>query len=242
MANTAADLLNVLDNYIGVSGRPNVFTRDYASRHGDAFLRAAWCDMFITFGSRKSGAKAALPKGDRAYTVWHADDFAGIRRWYSGTKANVIKHAVPGSIAFMDWNGSDSRGAIDHVTYVKKNLGDGRIVTVEGNTSDRVAYRVRSYTVIAGFGNPAYAVTPVKPIGNTWPYKSTTLMRKGWENSAGVRKVQSAIDALGFRPRLVVDGDFGIKTETGVKWYQKREHIQVDGIVGPVTWRHLFQG
>ena len=35
------------------------------------------------------------------------------------------------------------------------------------------------------------------------------------------------------------DGIFGDKTEAGVKWYQRMRGIKSDGIVGPVTWRHM---
>jgi hypothetical protein len=142
---------------------------------------------------------------------------------------------------FFDWGGTNTRGAIDHVGIVKKNLGDGRIVTVEGNTSDAVKLRVRGSDVIAGFGQPRWTVVQPKPIGKAWPYKRTTLMRKGWENSAGVKKVQDRLNALGYKPALVEDGDFGAKTLAAVKWFQKRERIQVDGIVGPVTWGRLFK-
>lgn len=241
MANTASAFLNGAQKYVNkVSGRPNRFTRAYASRHGSAFLRAPWCDMYVTEIARDTGARAAIPNGDRAYTVWHANDFANINRWYSGTTANVKKHAAPGDVVFFDWNGSNSRGAVDHVGIVKKNLGDGRIVTVEGNTSDAVRIRVRGSGVITGFGQPRWTVSKPKPIGTAWPYKRGTLMRKGWENSAGVRKVQDRLNDLGYRPKLVVDGDFGAKTLAGVRWFQKRERIQVDGIVGPVTWGRLF--
>jgi hypothetical protein len=240
MANTAAAVLNEANKHVGIKGRPNKFTRDYASRHGNEFLRASWCDMFVTYVARVSGGTAALPRGDRAYTVWHANDFAGINRWKSGTTANIKKYASPGDVIFFDWNGSDSRGAIDHIGYVVKNLGDGRVITIEGNTSDQVAIRVRSAGVIAGFGQPAWKVTAVKPIGKAWPYKSTTLMRKGWMNSAGVKKVQARLNTLGYKPVLTTDGDFGAKTEAAVRWYQKRAKITVDGIVGPITWGKLF--
>lgn len=242
MANTAASLLNAAQAYVDkVSGRPNTFTKDYASRHGSEFLRAAWCDMFVTYVARKSGAKAALPNGDRAYTVWHANDFEGINRWYSGTTDNVRNHAAPGDVVFFDWSGTNTRGAIDHVGIVKKNLGDGRLVTIEGNTGDAVRLRVRSADVIAGFGQPRWTVAKPKPIGKAWPYKRTTLMRKGWENSAGVKKVQDRLNALGYKPVLVEDGDFGTLTERAVRWFQKREKIEVDGIVGPITWGRLFK-
>lgn len=240
MPNTAAALLNEANKHVGVKGRPNVFTRDYADRHGSDFLRAAWCDMFATYCARKSGATAALPNGDRAYTVWHANDFAGINRWVPGTTANIRNHATPGDVVFFDWGGADSRGAIDHVGFVVKNLGDGRLITIEGNTSDQVAIRVRGASVIAGFGQPRWAIVPTNPIGKEWPYAKGTLMRKGWMNSAGVKKVQNRLNALGYKPALVEDGDFGAKTETAVRWFQTKNKLQVDGIVGPITWGKLF--
>ncbi len=245
MANIATDVLKEANRYVGVKGRPNTFTRDYADRHGSAFLRAAWCDMYVTYVARKVGAKAVLPNGDRAYTVWHANDFAGINRWKSGTTDNIRKYAAPGDVVFFDWGGSNERGYIDHIGFVVKNLGDGRVITIEGNTSDMVAIRTRGASVIAGFGQPAYQAkaapsTPSKPkpSGSKYPYKS--LMRKGWMNSAGVKKVQDRINALGYKPALVEDGDFGTKTENGVKWAQRKYKIPADGIVGPQTWGKLF--
>lgn len=35
------------------------------------------------------------------------------------------------------------------------------------------------------------------------------------------------------------DGKYGPNTVAGVKWYQTMRGIGADGIVGPVTWRHL---
>lgn len=243
MPNTATAVLNEANKYVGVKGRPNKFTRDYASRHGNGFLRAAWCNMFVTWCARESGAKAVLPNGDRAYTVWHANDFAGINRWKSGTTENIKKYATRGAVVFFDWDGSNERGRIDHIGFVVKNLGDGRLITIEGNTSDQVAIRVRSASVIAGFGLPAYSVveSKPKPIGTAWPYKRTTLMKKGWMNSAGVKKVQDRLNALGYKPALTEDGDFGAKTQTAVRWFQSKNKLAVDGIVGPVTWGRLFQ-
>lgn len=243
VANTAATAINYAQTWIGTKGRPNVFTRSYAAQHGDEFLRAAWCDMFMTYVSEKSPAPAMCPHGDRAYTVWHAQDFQQLDQFKTGTVSNIKQFATPGTIIFFDWNGTNTVSAVDHVGIVVKNLGDGRLIVCEGNTSDMVALRVRGADVIAAIGLPSYVrepVTPPKDLGDSWPYKTGTLMRKGWINSAGVAKVQNRINELGYRPKLIPDGDFGSKTEAGVKWTQRKLKIEDDGIVGPITWDKLF--
>ncbi len=107
--------------------------------------------------SRRSGnASAVLPNGDRAYTVFHAEDGRKLGRWYAGSAANIKAYAEPGAIVFFDWDGTDSIGRIDHVGIVEVNLGDGRIQSIEGNTGDACKRRVRASNVIAGFWNPPY--------------------------------------------------------------------------------------
>ncbi len=243
MANTAASVLNEAQKHLGLSGRPNVFTRWYAGLHGSAYLNAAWCDMKVSYDADHSGArKAVLPKGDRAYTVTHAEDFQDAGLWKSGTVDNINRYAYPGCVVFFDWNATNVIGAIDHVGYVVKPLGGGRLITVEGNTGDAVKLRVRGADVIAGFGTPKYdapVVPVIKPV-NKYPYKSGTFIHKGWMNSAGVKVVQSRINTLGYRPKLTADGDFGTKTENAVKWFQRMAGIHVDGVVGPQTWGKLF--
>jgi hypothetical protein len=39
--------------------------------------------------------------------------------------------------------------------------------------------------------------------------------------------------------KITVDGDFGPKTESAVKSYQKKNGLVVDGVVGPKTWAHM---
>jgi peptidoglycan hydrolase-like protein with peptidoglycan-binding domain len=242
---TVATVLNEASKWIGTSGRPNVFTREYAGHHGNAFLTASWCDMFVTYLGHHGPALSVIPNGDRAFTPWHAGDFVTRHRFYAGTPTNVRAYAMAGTVLFFDWGGSDQPGNVDHVGLVVKNLGDGRVITEEGNTSDRVALRVRGADVIAIVASPLYQgrppVTPPTADPNAWPYAPGVLMRRGWTASAGVRKVQTKIDVLGYLPRLLADGDFGAKTESAVKWFQTRAHITVDGVVGPVTWSKLFQ-
>lgn len=153
---TAQGMLAEARKSLGLTGRPNYITRDYASRHGEGFLSAAWCDMGITWWARRSdNATAVLPAGDRAYTPWHAEDFRKIGRWHPGTTAEVDR-AEPGDIAFFDWGGTNDIGAIDHVGVVEKALGGGLLQTIEANTGNAVKRRVRGAADIAGYGRPAY--------------------------------------------------------------------------------------
>lgn len=241
MANTATSIIAQALKDVGTSGRPNHITRDYSQRHGNGFLQAPWCDMAVTYWARRSGALAALPGGDRAYTVWHAEDFKRQGTWFEGTATNV-KKAKPGDIVFFDWDGTNTLSRIDHVGVVQRNLNDGRLVVIEGNTSDRCAIRVRSYDVIAGYGRPKYVTSsapPPKPTPTTKPAYPGKLVRKGWMDSSFVKWCQARLNALGYRPPLAVDGDFGAKTETAVKWFQGKHGLAKDGIIGPKTYAKL---
>lgn len=61
--------------------------------------------------------------------------------------------------------------------------------------------------------------------------------RKGAKGQA-VKDLQEALTALGLKPGPI-DGIFGKKTEDAVKAFQKLKGIEVDGVVGPVTWINI---
>ncbi|SEG75431.1 CHAP domain-containing protein [Thermomonospora echinospora] len=242
---TASGMLAAARASLGMTGRPNTITRDYAARHGGEFLRAAWCDMAVTYWARQSGNRAAvLPGGDRAYTVWHAQDFQKIGRWHTGTTANVDR-ARPGDIVFFDWGASNSVGAIDHVGVVEKVLGGGRLQTIEGNTGDAVKRRVRSASVIAGYGRPAYGSgdggEPAPPKPGTpaprWPgrYITQPPVMVGDD----VRQWQARMRERGWH--ITVDGAYGPRSEEVCRAFQEEKGLEVDGIVGPQTWREAWE-
>ncbi|MEV0306546.1 CHAP domain-containing protein [Nonomuraea fuscirosea] len=180
---TAAAMLKEARADLGVTGRPNPITREYAARHGSVYLFAPWCNMSITHWARRSGnAAAVLPDGDRAYTVWHAEDGKRLGRWHAGTAANIRRYAVPGSIVFFDWDGTDVINRIDHVGVVEVNLGHGRIQTIEGNTANACKRRVRGPAVIAGFWTPDYEEDEVD-VNDIW-HKAKITMNKGEKNES----------------------------------------------------------
>lgn len=192
---------------LGLSGRPNYITRDYARRHGGGFLDAPWCNMSITYWARVSGnARAVLPNGDRAFTPWHANDGHQLGLWHSGTVENLRRYAKPGAIVFFDWGGSNSIGRIDHVGIVERNLGDGRVQTIEANTGDACKRRLRSASVIAGFWNPKYTEEDDVSAKDVWkhelkvPYGSKE--NPEWQaenvlvnNGIWLRKISAKVDA-----------------------------------------------
>ncbi|HEY9438365.1 MAG TPA: CHAP domain-containing protein [Streptomyces sp.] len=200
---TAQSMLAAARKDLGLHGRPNKITKEYAGRHGTDFLAAAWCDQSITYWARHSGtADAVLPGGDRAYTVWHAQDFQRADRWFAGTTANITAHAEPGDIVFFDWDGTDSISRIDHVGVVERNLGDGRVQTIEANTGPAaggaVMRRVRAAGVIAGFGRPDYEgedMPSAKDVADAVYERFTHEVTKDvWAAREGILDVGQTID------------------------------------------------
>lgn len=77
---------------------------------------------------------------------------------------------------------------------------------------------------------------PQPPAENIPPYPG--VQRRG-SRGVGVQQIQWALNAR-HGQRLKGDGVFGPATESAVRGLQRKRGIKVDGIVGPVTWRHLW--
>ncbi|MDF9813034.1 peptidoglycan-binding protein [Streptomyces sp. SPB162] len=136
---------------LGLSGRPNYISNDYASRNGREYADAPWCDEGVTYWARHANEFQAVCHGtDYAYTVSHAQRFKDAGEWHVDTDG--IRR---GDIVFFDWDGSDSIAAIDHVG-VATGVSGGYVYTIEANTSNCVARRVRTAGTIVGFGRPSY--------------------------------------------------------------------------------------
>ena len=72
---------------------------------------------------------------------------------------------------------------------------------------------------------------------NAYPGYPLAMNTKKYD--ANVKKVQSKLNsALGYD--LAVDGYFGQATKDAVMFVQEQNDVEVDGIVGPVTWNILF--
>lgn len=87
----------------------------------------------------------------------------------------------------------------------------------------------------------SFKSAPTKNTTSTSNKVSITLpkLRKG-SNSGYVKTVQILLNKYN-KAGLVEDGDFGSKTDTAVRVYQKSRGIGVDGIVGVKTWGQLLK-
>lgn len=133
-ADTAARIVGVAREEIGQAEMPpgsNDSPRIAAYRSATAGSGVGpWCAYFTSWVARQAGA----PLGDGGEGFGSVDAlYAWAQR--SG-KALPATGAVPrpGDLIVFD----------EHIGVVEGVLGDGRIQTIEGNSSDRVAQRVRS--------------------------------------------------------------------------------------------------
>lgn len=70
------------------------------------------------------------------------------------------------------------------------------------------------------------------------------LLKKGGKEFTEIRRLQELVNfyvaANVGGKQLVVDGDFGVKTEEAVRSVQRNVGLTVDGIVGSRTWTFLL--
>lgn len=151
-------MIQAMEAWLG-TGEPNAIQAWYRGRNGNAYAgNFAWCDATVTISAFASDnyAAACFDK-DWAYTVAHAQAFNTAGQWKAMT-SGILKSGIRrGDVIFFDWNGSSDIGAIDHVGVVTSVSGDGKYVyTIEGNTANVCARRVRVVHDIAGYGRPKY--------------------------------------------------------------------------------------
>ncbi|MEV6836758.1 CHAP domain-containing protein [Streptomyces sp. NPDC051133] len=250
-----------MERWIG-TGEPNAIQEWYRQRNGAAYVgNWPWCDATITRAAVDSGEYDAVCFGhDFAYTVAHAQRFKDAGAWHAmtnGIKASGIRR---GDIVFFDWAGSSSIGAIDHVGIVTGVSSDYRYVyTIEGNTANVCARRVRVVHDIAGFGRPKYKPEPktTNTSGSSTstskrPQVSLSRLVKAFKTDppkkgtpvsyAPVEVVENALVAERLLAKRYVDGHAGTATRSAYALYQERLGFtgdDADGIPGETSLKRL---
>lgn len=234
---TVGAMLEAYRSKLG-EGEPNQIPQAwYRKRNGSDYAgNFAWCNATVTWAAFASGNYNAVCHGkDRAYTPEHAQVFRDHGEWVAGTDENVRK-AKPGWIVFFDWGGTNGIGAIDHVGIVEKNLHNGTVQTMEGNTSDRLLRRVRGASVIAGFGVPKYApeLTRMEKLVKDMPELAQGA------RGEDVQTMQALLIARS-HPEVKITGIMNAVDVKALKAFQKWAKISDDGVCGMDTWTKLLR-
>ena len=165
----------------------------------------------------------------------------------------------PGWLVLYDWNdkgSGDCKGGPEHIGVVEK-VENGKITFIEGNhdgadtdRTDGVERRVLAVNAryLRGYIAPKY---DAEPATNTKPAASNAStvkvdldqLKKGAKGEQ-VKALQRMLYAMGYElgNNNPIDGNFGPKTDTAVRAYQKKKSLTVDGIVGAKTWNKLLKG
>ena len=186
---------------------------------------AAWCDAFVDwviyqtckrFGYGAETARQVLCGDFDDYTYNSVALYKKAGRWAQTPKR--------GDQIFFGGSGH---------TGIVTGVAGGIVNTIEGNKGDKVtrcSYSKSSPSII-GYGRPKYEL-----IGGTISESEEYDMPQIQRGSKG-KAVKILQIILG---DLEVDGSFGPATQAATLAFQKKHGLEADGVVGPKTWRALF--
>jgi hypothetical protein len=248
-------MISAVERWIG-TGEPNAIQTWYRQRNGAAYAyNFPWCDATITRAAVEAGEYEAVCFGtDYAYTVAHAARFKQAGQWYAG--ANGIRR---GDIVFFDWAGTNEISKIDHVGIVTSVSGS-YVYTIEGNSANVCARRVRTEASIAGYGRPKYKAAPKPATGSSSTPKRPQVSLKALVKASKVdppkkgtpvsyaptKYVEQALVAERLLAAGYADGHFGTATRSAYSLWQQRRGFHgtqpggdADGTPGMTTLKAL---
>lgn len=120
----------------------------------------------------------------------------------------------------------------------------GKIGKIPGDQTGREIYIRKFYTPSYGWD---YHLRYTGKEENTKGCCDVELkiLKKGDKDNQ-VKTCQIILKALGFKGAdnkvLALDGSFGKNTDSAVRAFQKKNSLECDGVVGPVTWSKLLKG
>lgn len=215
------------------------------------------CDVFVDWCFVKAygveGAKKLLCQPDNSCGAGCTYSL----RYYQGQGKFVSAKSTPqkGDQVFFGSVGNSTH------TGLVVDVKDGKVFTVEGNTSGasgvvpngggvcRKSYPI-GYSGICGYGRPNYGQklvvnnNQVANLDNKLPtlkaFAITLEELKKGAKGKQVKALQQLLVANGCACGTP-DGEFGSNTENGVKEFQRKNGLTVDGIAGEKTWNKLLK-
>lgn len=208
---------------------------------------AYWCDAFVDWCFQKaygvSNAKKLLGGNFDDYTVASAQLYK--------SKNALDTTPKKGAQVFFTHNGQIS-GC--HHTGIVYKVDTVYFYTVEGNTSGasgvvrngggvaKKKYSIAAYKGKVLFGHPKYDSEKAKkeqPTKKAVPNTASASpnLKRGSKGTQ-VKYLQQDLNYV-MKTNLAVDGDFGSKTDTALRAFQKKYGLAVDGIYGSKSYAKM---
>jgi len=203
--------------------------RGYAVKYTDE-----WCATFVSAVGIKCGAKAVILKECSCAKMIELHKANGT--WVE--RDSYVP--APGDLILYDWEDTkpkeENTNRPNHIGIVEKVSGN-TITVIEGNKGQAVARRTLQVNgkYIRGYAVPKYEAEKVETVNIT-----LNVLRKGSKGEQ-VKTLQRLLNAIGYNCGTV-DGDFGAKTETALKKFQKARGLTQDGVCGQATWNEILKG
>lgn len=230
---TAADVIEIARREIGYREAGNNHTKYAAQVPALQWAQnQPWCHIFISW--------LFLQANDPGIAPCTASCLAGVKwfkdrgRWYSSPKVGDIVYYGPGGGTHVELVVGVTRDEIETIGGNTSGSLNGRYYNGDGVYRKQVS---RSSSRIYGYGRPAYSGGSAggkTPAAQNVPKYPGFYLRRGVVGSA-VRTYQARMRARGWR--LDVDGIFGAESERITMQFQHEKGLEVDGVVGPATWR-----
>lgn len=183
-------------------------------------------DIWFMWGIGSSGEHATGHALDLMVKNEAAGDFVRNYIW-ANRKRLRLRHVI--------WE--------QHITSTVVSPGVRRLMADRGNTTENHYDHNHVWFYPGPYQAPSLVVPVVKPKPRpkptTKPVVKVKTLRLGSQGE-DVKRLQRELNRVfpGYPgPALVVDGDFGKRTEEDVKEFQRRSRrrLKVDGVVGPAT-------
>lgn len=226
------DMIAKAESYIGAN------YKHFCNQFGGGCW--AWCAAFISTIGKESGNTDIIPWSTSCNA--QIAEFKKKGRWLGKTK-----DIQTGDIIYYDWDFLDEPLPADHVGLVV-NVSGNTVTVIEGNKGNaanqytKVDYRTitKDYKYIFGIARPDYESEEAASEPDEFVSVKVRQLEFG-AKGGDVESLQSILITKGFPCGTYgTDGDFGEKTLAAVKKFQTERKIDVDGIVGPETWKELL--
>lgn len=241
---TVEDVLKYALKHKGLTEKPPGSNRTFFGEHFGV-NGVPWCAQFTWDCLEENN----VPIIKSAYTPT-------IASWFKDQKRGFTEdlRAKRGDLAFFDF--PDSLNRIQHIGFVLRNIGNGWLETIEGNTSagdagsqdngGGVFVRTRPFSYVVYYGRPAYGEAKPELPRFDFP-QARDWLGKG-DKGADVKTWQVDLNRWGknlktktFNFKLVTDGEFGADTVKATKTFQTYYSLDIDGRAGQHTIKKMEQ-